>query len=361
VKNTNLTEGNLLADEVDVNLDMLRTTVLDGIAGHVDRTDVVTEDNSSRVKRAMKLEKKLSKPAALSHDMCDGSILCLGARPRNRGLTFGGPRDQVVTKIYTIAGGRSSSVRAASPVGVRVRSDGRRRCRVQLKTEVQCPLEVAKNPLDEVQMRLTRSMHVETCLLNGMCYVRTRQSEVLKSTGKAPILCGVGDEGTIIGREFTTHVNGSRTRVALKHAGTMKKIDDVLALREHHASGRASHRDAEEVGELAEVSHGELAVEELGDMAKKTGAGGGENDVVHIEQEVSDLVSSSKNEEGDITLCSDEPETVRVVSEALVPGPRGMLEAVERLMKFADMLGKRFVDEARGLLAVDLLVKVAMK
>jgi hypothetical protein len=185
VKNTNLTERNLLMDEVDVNLDMLRTTVLDGIASHVDRTDVVTEDNSSRMRGAMKLGKKLPEPAALSHDLSHGSILRLGARPRNRGLAFGRPGDQVVTKIDTIAGGRSASVRAASPVGVRVRSDRRSRCRVQLKAEVQCPLEVAENPLDEVQMRLTRSMHVETCLLDGMRNVGTRQSEVLKSTCKA--------------------------------------------------------------------------------------------------------------------------------------------------------------------------------
>jgi hypothetical protein len=41
-------------------------------------------------------------------------------------------------------------------------------------------------------------------------------------------------------------------------------------------------------------------VEERSDVAKETGAGGGEVDVVLIEQEVSDLVLSSKNEEGDV-------------------------------------------------------------
>jgi hypothetical protein len=121
---------------VDVNLDVLHATVLDEVVGHVDRTDIVTEDNSSRRKGAMKLGKKLSKPAALSHDVSHSSILRLGARLRKCGLAFGRPGDQVVTKVDTIAGGRTASVRAASPVSVRVRSDRRSRRGVQLKTKV---------------------------------------------------------------------------------------------------------------------------------------------------------------------------------------------------------------------------------
>jgi hypothetical protein len=62
-------------------------------------------------------------------------------------------------------------------------------------------------------------------------------------------------------------------------------------------------------------------------------ARGGEDDVIHIEQEVSHLISPSKNEEGDITHGSDKPKAVHVVSEGLVPSPMGLLEAVEGLVK----------------------------
>jgi hypothetical protein len=41
VKNPNLTERHLLANKVDVNLDVLRTTMLDRVASHVDNADVI--------------------------------------------------------------------------------------------------------------------------------------------------------------------------------------------------------------------------------------------------------------------------------------------------------------------------------
>jgi hypothetical protein len=224
-------------NEVDINLDVLGATMLGGVAGHVDRTDVITEDNSNRTKWAMKLGKKLSKPAALSHDVNHDSILRLGTRPRNRGLAFRKPGDQVIAKVDTIPGGRATSVQAASPVSVRVGGDRRSRHRVQLETKVQCPLEVADDTLDQVKMRLSGSMHVDACLLDCMRDVGVRQSEVLKSTRKTPILGRIGDEGTIIGGELTTCVDGSRKWVALEHASVVKKVEDVLALREHHANG----------------------------------------------------------------------------------------------------------------------------
>jgi hypothetical protein len=52
---------------------------------------------------------------------------------------------------------------------------------------------------------------------------------------------------------------------------------------------------------------------------------------------------------------------VGVVSEPLVPCARGLLEAVERLVKPTDVVRMSRVDEARGLNAVDLLVKIAME
>jgi hypothetical protein len=102
-------------------------------------------------------------------------------------------------------------------------------------------------------------------------------------------------------------------------------------------------------------------VEELGDVAKKIDAGGGEDDIVHIEKEVGHLVSPSKDEHGDIAIGSNKAEAMHVVSEALVPSPRGLLEAVEGLVKPTNMLRMSVIDEAGRLLAVDLLIKSAMK
>jgi hypothetical protein len=45
MENPNLTKGHLFAEEVNVDLDVLRLLVVDGVGHHVDYTDVVAEDN----------------------------------------------------------------------------------------------------------------------------------------------------------------------------------------------------------------------------------------------------------------------------------------------------------------------------
>jgi hypothetical protein len=45
--------------------------VLNGIAGHVDRADVVAEDYCSAAKRGMKLHQELAKPGSLGYSIGD--------------------------------------------------------------------------------------------------------------------------------------------------------------------------------------------------------------------------------------------------------------------------------------------------
>lgn len=45
MENPNLTEGHLFADEVNVDLNVLRSLVVDGVGCHVDGADVVAKDN----------------------------------------------------------------------------------------------------------------------------------------------------------------------------------------------------------------------------------------------------------------------------------------------------------------------------
>jgi hypothetical protein len=57
IKNLDLSQSNLLADEVIVDLNMLRATMMDEVGGHVDRTNVVAVDNRRRSKRDVELLK----------------------------------------------------------------------------------------------------------------------------------------------------------------------------------------------------------------------------------------------------------------------------------------------------------------
>jgi hypothetical protein len=47
VQDVDITDGNVLPNEVEVDLDMLHTLVLNGVGGEVDGADVVTIDEGA--------------------------------------------------------------------------------------------------------------------------------------------------------------------------------------------------------------------------------------------------------------------------------------------------------------------------
>jgi hypothetical protein len=50
----------------------------------------------------MKLAKKLTNPATLSHGVCNSSVLRLSTRPRDRCLPLRRPGDQVIAKVDAV-------------------------------------------------------------------------------------------------------------------------------------------------------------------------------------------------------------------------------------------------------------------
>ena len=89
MEHPNLTQGHLVADKVNINLDMLRATMMNRISHHIHSTDVVAVDDRRRRQGRMKLLKELTEPARLSHGMCNSTVLSLCARAGNYGLAFG--------------------------------------------------------------------------------------------------------------------------------------------------------------------------------------------------------------------------------------------------------------------------------
>ena len=53
MQDTNITNGDTLSDEVEINLDMLRTLMLNRVRGEINHTDIVTIDNSRTLERRM--------------------------------------------------------------------------------------------------------------------------------------------------------------------------------------------------------------------------------------------------------------------------------------------------------------------
>ena len=50
MKDTNITSGNPLSDEVEVDLDVLGALMLNGVGGHVDGADVIAVYQDSSMK-----------------------------------------------------------------------------------------------------------------------------------------------------------------------------------------------------------------------------------------------------------------------------------------------------------------------
>ena len=101
MKNTNFAKSHLLADEVDVDLDVLGTAVVDRVGCYVDSADVVAVDDCSNLQRNMEFLKKLPQPAALGDNVSNRPVLGLRIGLGYRGLSFGRPRQHIVSQEDT--------------------------------------------------------------------------------------------------------------------------------------------------------------------------------------------------------------------------------------------------------------------
>jgi hypothetical protein len=75
-------------NKVDVDLYMLRATMMNRIGSHIDCTNIVAIDNARRTDQDMKLLKQLAQPAALSNCFSNSSVMYLPIGPRYCGLPF---------------------------------------------------------------------------------------------------------------------------------------------------------------------------------------------------------------------------------------------------------------------------------
>ena len=103
MQHTDLTHGNTIANEVEIDLDVFGTPMLYWVCGHVDGADVVAEDDRRRRRWSMKLLEKLPKPTRLSHGVSHGAVLGFSARARDHVLSLGGPRDEIISEVDTEA------------------------------------------------------------------------------------------------------------------------------------------------------------------------------------------------------------------------------------------------------------------
>jgi hypothetical protein len=115
-----ITDGNAFSNEVEIDLDILCTLVLNRIGGEVDGTDVTAVDESALRQRSMELMEEEPEPTSFSHAVGHGAILSLGAREGDDILVLRGPGDEVVTEEHNIVLGGSMCIWAICPVLIHV-------------------------------------------------------------------------------------------------------------------------------------------------------------------------------------------------------------------------------------------------
>lgn len=270
MKHAYLSKGNLLTDEVNIDLDVFGAAVVNGIGCHVDSTHVVAVDDRRRSNRHMEFLKKLPQPAALSNSVGHCPVLSLRAGPGDGSLSLGGPRDEVIAEVDAVARSGATGVRTPSPVRIRVSGERLDVADAQVKTGGKRALQVAQDPFEQGQMWLARVMHEKAHLLNRVCQIRSSQRDVLESTDDAPVHGRVGDWSTSSRGELGMSVDRGRRGVTLGHACTLKKVDGVLSLGQEDPGGEALDGDVEEVVEIPKICHGELGVEPVDDALEKS-------------------------------------------------------------------------------------------
>lgn len=72
-----------------IDVDVLRALMFNGVVGHVDDTDVVTEDHCSTAEGSMELKYKLPEPCDLSHSVGNGAVLSFGTGAGDSHLSLG--------------------------------------------------------------------------------------------------------------------------------------------------------------------------------------------------------------------------------------------------------------------------------
>jgi hypothetical protein len=91
-----LTNDNLLSNEIKINLHMLCMLMLNGVGGEVYGADVVTVDESVALWWSLELMQELAQPGGLSHTIGDGMVLGFGTGAGDDSLPLGTSGDQVV-------------------------------------------------------------------------------------------------------------------------------------------------------------------------------------------------------------------------------------------------------------------------
>jgi hypothetical protein len=96
VKNPNMTEGDLLSNKIEININMLHSLMLHWVVREIYNIDIVAIDQGGTTKGVAKLKKQLTQPSSFSNTIHHSTVFSFDTRSGDRMLTLGRPRHQVI-------------------------------------------------------------------------------------------------------------------------------------------------------------------------------------------------------------------------------------------------------------------------
>jgi hypothetical protein len=138
---------------------------------------------------------------------------------------------------------------------------------------------------------------VEAYLLDGVGDVGLGEDKVLKCPDDAPVAGWISDQGAGSG-DLALRVHRGRAGLAPSHASTTKEVNCVLALVKEHALGTALDGLPQEVMKHPHVLHHELLLKAGDDATQEPNGGGGEHNIVDVEEEVHSVRGAMEEEQG---------------------------------------------------------------
>jgi hypothetical protein len=147
MQDTDFTKGDSLSDEVQVDLNMLGSLMLNRVSGEINGADIITVDHCSTTERTVKLCQELAQPASFRDSIHDSSIFCLCTGLGHCRLRLGRPRDEIVPEKHRITRGGFTCIRATCPICIGVDSEVSWRGPVKVQSEVQGTMKVPENAL----------------------------------------------------------------------------------------------------------------------------------------------------------------------------------------------------------------------
>jgi hypothetical protein len=108
--------------------------------------------------------------------------------------------------------------------------------------------------------------------------------------------------------------------MTIQHASPVENLKCILLLAKKETTCIAMNVDPEEVVNVAKICHGELGFERSNTGGEEGGCVGCKDYVVNVEEEIGNLGTTAKDEQGGVASGSDKAQGVKKGGEPGEPG-----------------------------------------